>query len=256
MTDAPKLAALFERLAEGVEVPEQWRQGRTAYGGLSAALAFHAARASFDDPPPLRSAQIAFVGPLAGMVTTRTELLRRGRSAAFVSTDLSGEAGLALRGCFIFGGARPSAVSQAPRIVSSLLAPGEVIRPVPRDAPRFVHNFEVSHGRPQQDATPGELFMWVRLADDPALDPLTTLILLGDALPPAAITYARTFGPISSMNWQVDVLTDTPATRDGWWLLRSTATQVADGFSSQTMAAWNSDGVQVLAAMQTVALFL
>ena len=60
-------------------VPDTWMQGRTAYGGLSAALALEAAIRSQPDLPPLRSAQIAFVGPLAGEVTVETRLLRRGR---------------------------------------------------------------------------------------------------------------------------------------------------------------------------------
>ena len=53
-------------------IPDTWMQDRTAYGGLSAAIALEAAIRSQDDLPPLRSAQIAFVGPLAGEVTVKT----------------------------------------------------------------------------------------------------------------------------------------------------------------------------------------
>ena len=46
------------------QIPSDWLQGRTAYGGLSSALALHAAQGIEPDLPPLRSAQIAFIGPL------------------------------------------------------------------------------------------------------------------------------------------------------------------------------------------------
>ena len=50
-------------------------------------------------------------------------------------------------------------------------------------------------------------------------------------------------------------LTPAPATKDGWWLLRSTGDYAEKGCSSQRMAMWNADGVPVLAGMQSVALF-
>ena len=44
------------------DLPDTWMQGRTAYGGLTAAIALEAAMRSQADLPPLRSAQTAFVG--------------------------------------------------------------------------------------------------------------------------------------------------------------------------------------------------
>ncbi len=52
-------------------IPADWMQGRTTYGGLSAALALVAAQQLADDLPPLRSATVNFVGPLAGDVEVR-----------------------------------------------------------------------------------------------------------------------------------------------------------------------------------------
>src|SRR3569623_1525442 len=83
-------------------IPDSWLQGRTSYGGLSAALAFHAAQQSDADLPPLRSALIAFIGPLSGDIVIRASRLRRGRNAAFVQADVESEAGLGLRAPFVF----------------------------------------------------------------------------------------------------------------------------------------------------------
>ena len=77
------LASILEQICAGdtshiVQIPPSWHQGRTAYGGLSAALAYQAAKLAEADLPPLQSAQIAFAGPLAGEVTITASTLRRG----------------------------------------------------------------------------------------------------------------------------------------------------------------------------------
>jgi hypothetical protein len=63
------------------DIPQSWHQGRTAFGGLSAALCVEAALRAVPDAPPLRSAQFAYIGPASGRVSTTTNTLRRGRSA-------------------------------------------------------------------------------------------------------------------------------------------------------------------------------
>ena len=51
-----------------ITIPSTWHQGRTAYGGLSSALAYQSAKLVAPDLPPLLTAQIAFSGPLSGEV--------------------------------------------------------------------------------------------------------------------------------------------------------------------------------------------
>src|SRR3569623_3242332 len=96
-----------------VTIPGDWLQGRTTYGGLSAALALHAAQGIEPDLPPLRSAQVAFIGPLAGEVTVTAPRLRRGRTAAFIQADVTSDAGLGLRATIEFMAAQPSRIDLA-----------------------------------------------------------------------------------------------------------------------------------------------
>ena len=62
-----------------VTLPDDWLQGRTAFGGLSAALCWEAAQRSGEALPPLRSAQFAFVGPAGGQLRIEPTLLRTAR---------------------------------------------------------------------------------------------------------------------------------------------------------------------------------
>src|SRR5262245_43266589 len=80
------IAALQQRADHfTIALPSDWLQGRTAYGGLSAALCLEATLRRFPDLPPLRSAQFAFVGPATGALRIAVTMLRRGKSTVFAS---------------------------------------------------------------------------------------------------------------------------------------------------------------------------
>jgi len=80
----PALLAQAEATGDGfrLTIPEDWHQGRTAYGGFSSALALSAAQAAGGDLPPLRSAQVSMIAPLSGEVEVRARLLRPDLSPA------------------------------------------------------------------------------------------------------------------------------------------------------------------------------
>lgn len=238
------------------EIPDDWLQGHTAYGGLSAAMALHAAQRSQPDLPPLRSAQVSFIGPLAGAVTIETQLLRRGRTAAFVNSDIVSEKGLGLRGTFVFMDGRESGIDH---VVSDFpdVPPPDVEHALARTLKiNFLQNFDFVDlkGRPGQG--PADYLRWIRLKDREGLDPFVELLAIADALPPAAMNLADGFGPISSMTWILNVLTETPRTENGWWLLRSRSDYARRGSSSQIMGMWNTAGEQVATGMQGVAIFV
>lgn len=254
------LLAGAEPLADGlaVQVPETWMQGRTTYGGLTSALALVAARQVGGELPPLRSAVVSFVGPAAGRVEAHARVLRRGRNAVWVESRVEGEGGTALTATFVFMAAVPSALS-----LNEAGPPAELIalddaRPFnpPPMAPAFMRNHLDARFAVPRAAEPGaDLCHWVRLRPSSGVDPMLELVLLADALPPAALPLLNPATPISSMTWQVNLLTAAPQTEDGWWLLRSTADYAQHGCSSQRMQMWNSAGEPVAIGMQSIALF-
>jgi acyl-CoA thioesterase len=247
----------FEAVERGYSavIPPTWMQGRTAYGGLSAAMALHAAQLSEEDLPLLRSAQIAFIGPLAGKVTLTPKLLRRGRTAAFVQVDIHSEKGLGLRTIFVFMHALDSEVDYAHHDAPDIGPPPDAseLRSGPREF--FTCNLEYRESRnPDEEGLP-RFTRWMRLAEREGLDPMVELVAMGDALPPAAVALQSRGAPVSSINWLVNILDPHPATDDGWWLIQSESDLAKHGNSSQQMGMWAVDGTAVLAGMQSVALF-
>ncbi len=257
MISIPDIIAALEPVEGGWRgaIPENWLQGRTAYGGMSAALALHAAQMSDTGLPPLRSAQVSFIGPLAGPVTLRAQRLRRGRNAAFVQADVESEAGLGLRATFVFMGPVASKVE-----LKQGRAP-DFPRPGPGDvtfkgntAVSFTRNFEFLDRR-DASVGPAEWLRWVRLNERAGLDPMVELVAIADCLPPAALKLVGGPAPVSSMTWILNVLGPQPRTQDGWWLLRANADYASAGSSSQVMGIWNADGEAVAEQMQSVAIF-
>lgn len=245
-----------------ISIPSSWMQGRTTYGGLSVALAHHTARQAFPDIPALRSAQIAFVGPIAGEVTINAELLRRGKNTAFVDVHIASDAGIGMGCTFIFMSPRESAISYY-----GLDADAANMPPIPapeniRNGPPefFTYHLDYPEKRINLDGNSHKLEAWHRLRDDgpqsAQRDVMTELLCIGDGLPPSAMGLMTKTGPVSSMNWQVNMLTDKPETKDGWWLLTSETHHAENGASSQYMTVRNADLQPVMTGMQSVALFV
>lgn len=241
-----------------VSITDNWMQGRTTYGGLSSALCLQAVKSEFTDLPPIRSAQINFIGPAGGEIEIRCKELRRGKSVAFIEAQMHGEAGLATQAVFCFGAERESqlnadflATPECPGPEQSKDFFGENMRPV------FTKNFDLrlaSGGFPVTGSTKHDHYMWIRFIDDvPASD--VSILGIADMPPPAVMPMFKEFAPISSMTWMVNFLRPDADTEDGWWLMRSRAENVENGYSSQDMELWSANGELVAISRQSVAIF-
>ncbi len=241
-----------------VNPPENWRQGRTLYGGLTLALSEAAAARAFPDLPPLRAVQTAFIGPSAGEVSIRPSILRAGKSMTFVGVDLVAEGKLAARSLFAYGAARPSALVAcapppppvpAPEVAAPLFeGPGRPAFTVHIDQ-RFAGGHRLMTGAPH-----GDLMVWVRHAE--AVPASTAaLLLLADALPPAS--FPRFTGPtmISTVTWGFELFAPELHKGQGWHLLRSTDDGVGQGYAGQAMGMWDEGGAPILLGRQSVAIF-
>lgn len=237
-----------------VRIPDSWLQGRTAYGGLSSALALHAAQASEPDLPPLRSAQVSFVGPLAGDVTITATTLRRGRNAAFIQADIGSDAGLGYRATFVFMTDQQSMIDHDQRPPAPVAPPAPDVAVYTGPPEFFTGNFNFLDFKDQP--APAEWLRWARLRARGGLDPVVEVMAIADALPPAAFRLlGKDFRPLSTLTWMVNLLTTAPATTDGWWLIWAKADYARNGSSSQSMRVWNADGALVAEGMQSVVIF-
>jgi acyl-CoA thioesterase len=242
-----------------VNPPDDWRQGRTLYGGISAALCLEAVIRDYPDVPPLRSAQIAFVGPASGEAAMQTQLLRRGKSAAFVACDLTSDDAVMTRALFCFGGNRDTGALAAAGPPVDLPGPDMATAFFDTDRrPVFAQHFDMRRASgplPLSGAETADICFWARHVDPDAPGNAVSLLALADAAPPAAMAMLTSVTAISTMTWTIDILDPSYLSRSGWWLCRSTAETNADGYSAQSMAIWTETGAPVALGRQTVAIF-
>jgi acyl-CoA thioesterase len=268
MTETTTISALDALLstlhvqdgAVSAHIGEGWMQGRTAYGGISSAVALAGAMALHPTETPLRYAQISFVGPVGGDCTVRTRELRRSKSSLFVEAGVSSDQGFGTAAVFAFSGDRASHLDHRGLTMPDVPAP-DALEPVPdhKIRPTFTRHFDmrpVTGPRFDWNSERGEYLTWVRFVEQPACHPAVAMLAMGDALPPAAMALFKQFGPISSMNWTVNMLTGTLATDDGWWLLSARTDHARGGFSVQDMTIWNRAGEAVLSGSQGVAIYV
>lgn len=233
----------------------EWMQGRTLFGGASAALALAAAQKALPELPPFRAAQVGFVAPVGENVSFAVEIVRQGRNVTQVRSDIHADGKLALTALMLFGDSRePNALHPAGKADPWPGAP-EDCEQLPSPPNFFTQNLEIR--RAQDERGPGAPMVrrWVRLKYRDDLDPVIQAIVLGDALPPGSMRAMQRQGPLSSINWSFNLLDPEARTRDGWFLAEAASDHADHGYSSERLRLWNADGSQVLAGMQAAAIF-
>ena len=265
MSDLTFFASIMASLtlADGIHtghVTSDWMQGRTVYGGMTAALCLQAIRNEHSDLPPLRSAHITFAGPVAGDVAITTRVLRQGKSASFLTADLISEAGFGTHATFCFGADRPSTKHQTRFPMPEVRTPDDIGPQLHEGSmrPHFTQHFDMllaAGSPPMSGSNEAETAFWLKAkaGDYSALD--VGLLALSDTPPPAALSLYDQFTPLSTMTWAIDIMSTDLASPDGWYLAQLKATTVADGYSTQSMGLWTSNGRPILASQQCVALF-
>lgn len=251
------MSATHDGQGLSLDLPEAWAQGRTAFGGLSAALCVEAARLAHPTLPPLRSAQFAFSGPASGRLRARTTLVRQGRSAALVEAVLEGSDGKASQAFLTYGAPRQSAILHKRRPMPAVAAPETCAPFAPGDAgPRFFGNFDLrlaAGAFPFSGGAEPAMTFWGRHRNAEGADPLTALVAIADSLPPAAIAQIAKPAPLSTMTWSFDVFALGEPT--DWYLLSAESDIAGDGYSSQAMTVWDRSGALLATGRQLVAIF-
>jgi len=162
---------------------------------------------------------------------------------------------------FVFGAARSSEIEQS-FPAPPATAPEDTDDFLPRQfqslLPVFFQNFQtllIEGERPVSGAEKGYLRVWSRHQHEISRQGEVSFITLGDVLPPAALPVMKRLGPISSINWIVNII-EEPKTLDGWYHIESSLTAAREGYSSQLMRYWNREGTLIAEGMQSVAIFV
>ena len=258
-------SALLSRIeaADGasmLDVPEDWLQGRTLFGGLQAVVGLAAMR-SLAPEAPLRSLQVTFLAPVpGGPVRSRARILRSGKSATHVEARIvDGDNTLAVM-VGVFGLARASAVTVRPQ-QPEVTPENPVVLPfIPGVAPNFTQHFKVrwiKGGLPWSGIQKPESVIELAMRDTGNATE-SHVVAMADFLPPVALSYLKTPVAAASLTWMLELLTEDVSSLalalDGW-RIDATMTAAHGGYINQSSVLWGPGGVPVALGRQTMVVF-
>lgn len=265
---------LAARRVEGAllqfDVPADWQQGRTAYGGLASALAVQAmhdiAGPAWPPDVRLRALQTNFVGPVApGPASIAVESLREGKSVRQVMARLTTSGG-AVAGLWVgvYGSPRPTSIDTlVPSAEPLRFAPGEApTRPfTPGLMPDLLSHFEIGWAAgapPFSGGTGWDTSQYLRLVRDRAdlIDTDVLTVLLADLPPTPAISRLTRPAPASSVCWSLELLPlAAPVEPDAWWRIDTRTRSAGAGYANHSSTLWAPDGTPAAFGHQVVAVY-
>lgn len=243
-------------------VSDDWTQGRTAFGGLQAAIALTAMRKLVPAHIPLRVLQVTFIGPVVvGDVAVHARVLRTGKSVTHAEARLmsGGETGCLVIG--VFGSARESSLKINNTLYPELPAADGLMN-MPLFAgvtPRFLEHCALRWARstpPFSGASDAHSGIYIRL-DEPVTSD-AHMVALCDIIPTPALSMLKRPAPASSLTWTLELLRNDyleTGTKPGWWLMDAEVTHGEGGYLSQTALLWDAQRRPVALSRQTVTAF-
>lgn len=244
--------------AAALDVPADWLQGRTVFGGLQAAVALRAMRTLVPDAP-LRTLQGTFVAPAPpGTLHARAQVLRTGKSATHVEARLvDGDATLALL-VGVFGAPRASALALAPRQPPAPAGAPVAFPYVAGLTPAFTQHFDVRWLRglpPYTGDTQTDHVLEVGLRDEgPASE--GHVLAMADFIPPLALSHLKAPAPGSTLTWMLELLAERfdalPLQR---WRIDATLAAARHGYTSQSVMVWGPGGEPLAMSRQSMVVF-
>ena len=256
-------SVLLSRMQAGegaslLEVPDDWLQGRTLFGGLQAVVGLAAMRSIAPDAP-LRSLQVTFLAPVpGGPVRALARILRSGKSATHVEARIvDGDNTLALM-VGVFGLPRTSAVALRPRQPD--VAPQTAVQVpfIPGVTPNFTQHFRarwIKGGLPWSGASQPDNVIDLAMRDQGNATE-SHVLAMADFIPPIALSYLKVPVAAASLTWMLELLTEDVSSfaLDGW-RIDATMTAAHGGYINQSLTLWGPGGIPIALGRQTMVVF-
>lgn len=249
------------RTAGHLAVPSSWAQGRTVYGGLSAALLCDAM--SRGTERPLRYLKTGFLKPLEveKPFEIHVTTVSHGRTLQVQSAEIVQDGIARVTAQAHFVAALHSSI-EIETFVAPPLASADSPGVVPlrsSETPvflRYFDNYIATAGLPFRGHAIPELGGWMRFRDPPPHFSATHLVCAIDAWPPAAAPHLEAPANMSTVSWGIHFAEPVdrldPATFIGY-LAR--VNFFRDGFGSSTADAWDASGRLLAKSYQTFVIY-
>ncbi|MGH1463035.1 MAG: thioesterase family protein [Neptuniibacter sp.] len=234
-----------------------WGQGRTTFGGLTAAILCQKMQNEVELDRNLRSFEINFVRPFEALkpYSVEVQTLANGRTATIKRAYLTQDKKLKATATAHFLLQIDSKVTISHFIAPDMKSVDDSIVLQGDDLPELFQHFDV---RAATDALPfsakqvPELGGWVRFKEAPSKITDAHLVCMIDAWPPTASTHYDGFLPLSTISWTIHFTLPSnsldPKAHIGY---HSRINFAEHGLSSSTAEVWDQHGNLLANSTQT-----
>ncbi|MGS2720656.1 acyl-CoA thioesterase [Paraglaciecola aestuariivivens] len=263
LLDSVKQASNTDHSAIQLAVPNMWTQGRTLYGGISAALVFQAMQNLVDENTILRSLSTNFVGPIEANTPFEisTEVLREGKNVTQITARLLQNDKVAILSLACFGVDRESKIHQPNTLQHQLDYPSKAnfLPQIPKVTPKFLAQFDLAKskgGWPFTGQKSSNIQGWMRFKKAPKNFTYAHLVALIDVWPPTVLQLLKWPAMASSMSWSLDFLHPQQAVSGtDWFAYQAQTRQATNGYANTEANIWDKHGSLVAISRQVVTVF-
>ncbi|MCF2949959.1 thioesterase family protein [Paraglaciecola aquimarina] len=264
--------SLFNSVAEQISptkntakliIPSSWGQGRTVYGGLSASLAYVAAKQVISPNKLLRSLHTSFIGPINvdKELTIEVEVLREGKNVTQVTTKVIQGNNTALISQASFGLARVSKIKIPDLHTHEMTEPEKpsFLPHIPKVTPKFLRHYQlakVKGGLPFTGRKESDIHGWMRFEKPPAHFTDAHLVSLIDAWPPTILQMFKLPKMASTLSWNLEFIHPHLSIGENeWFAYQATTRQASDGYVHTEANIWDARNELLAISRQVVTVF-
>ncbi|WP_026374704.1 acyl-CoA thioesterase [Aestuariibacter salexigens] len=252
--------------AEGpavMTIDKSWTQGRTAFGGISAALTYASMKNKVAEGRVLRSFSCNFVGPLGADTPfeIHATMLREGKNVSQVTGEIRQDGKTCLMAQACFGEGRESKIRVENQDTHNMQVPAKpkFLPYIPKVTPKFLKHVDlaiVHGGLPFTNSKVSDVHGWMRFKKPPQTVTDAHLIALIDAWPPTILQMLRWPSPASTVSWNIEFIhPHAPVEPTDWFAYQAHTRQAAEGYGHTEANIWDARGELVALSRQTVAVF-
>lgn len=246
-----------------MSVPDSWGQGRTLFGGLSAALAYRVLRNRIADDRVLRNLSVSFVGPIATdqPFGFEVEILREGKNVtqALARIIQNGQTAQVLLASFGVARNSKTGVENQERPPFEWPDKPTFLPHIPQVTPQFFQHVDLAMvigGYPFSGASTAHHGGYMRFKQAPETVTDAHLIALIDTWPPTLLQQLKQPAPASSLAWNMEFLhPHRPVQPDDWFAYHCDTRQAGEGYGHTEANIWDAHGELVAVSRQTVTVF-
>ena len=240
---------------------ENWSQGRSAFGGLSAAFAVTAMQKKMSQSQTIRSLMISFIAPvIPGEVKVEANILRQGKNVTQCSAEVISDGQIALQAMAAFGNSREAF---KPAAAGNKVLPnrdsGTAFSDNAKRLPQFLQYFDgcwTGGGIPFSGNYNPFLNMWVRHKQEISHFPIEKLVTIADIPPPVLLShFEKPPIPASSLTWSLEFVEAPEKITGEWFYMEFEVNAAADGYTQQSGKIYDELGRLIALTRQSMVYF-